>query len=149
VWKLNVTGTSCGFAVPIPGEISFEQTLCPGERITLALPVDLGGGACGGGAVSATETSIHFTCSGPYSEGSCTGTIQAVFDIALQPANGTLGGSGELKVQFEPGADCSSGYCYKLAITGQRISSTPDCPPPSGSQESFLGRVRTPIRSRG
>lgn len=151
VWELHLNASTC----PIPsipsGPVfsdSVVENLCPGDSIEFGLPIDLGGTGCENGTVTATETSLSFSCSGPYSEGGCTGTISANFNITISPANGTINGSGQVNVQFTSGVECPPSGCIQLTMTGTRISTTPDCTPVNAPKESFLTQALEKIRSQ-
>jgi hypothetical protein len=146
VWKLNVSGSYCDLPIPIY-EDSLVENLCPGDSIQFGLPIDLGGTGCDNGAVTATETSLSFSCSGPYSEGGCTGTINANFSITINATTGKMSGSGRVNVQFTSGGDCPTNYCIELTMTGDRISTTPNCPV-NATKESFLTEALEKIRSQ-
>jgi len=149
VWKLVLDGSVCDVPVPVPVPglpDTLIESLCPGDSLEFGLPISLPGTGCENGSLTATETSLSFSCSGPYSEGTCTGTISANFNITINPTNDTINGSGRVNIQLSGSLGCSN-YCIDLTMTGNRISTTPDCPV-NAPKESFLTQALERIRNQ-
>jgi hypothetical protein len=137
VWSVQLRGVFCNTAIVLL-DTTVTQDICPGD--SLSLPFDLGGSLCADGSLRATETSIQFTCDGPYQQVGCTGTMAMNLTISIAPAAGTMQGQGQAYVDF---SNCPD-LCLDLVITGNRIPGDPTCAAPKTESPLLAALRRAP-----
>jgi len=125
VWHVHVTGALCNTSIAV-----FDDTLvsdfCPGDP--LDAPFATFDSICTGGAFTATEQRITFSCSQDSVDlFNCFGRSTVNVQIDIDGPAGTLSGTGRLTIDGVPGNDCH--YCIDVALSGRRGPEVPTCPP--------------------
>jgi hypothetical protein len=137
VWALHLVAATCDPSIVLL-DTTVTGDICPGD--SLGLPFDLGDSLCTSGSVVATETSIRFSCTGPYEQGGCTGSASVGLSMSIDPTAGTMSGSGQAYIDS---GNCGD-LCVLLRIAGSRVPGEPSCAPakPAGSASPLLAAFR-------
>lgn len=136
VWQLHALATLCGTNFLL-ADTTATENICVGDTIRLPAGLDVSG-YCPGGSLSATATSIHFSCSHASTD-SCTGTLSVSLDLGINAAAGTISGTGRVFLDRTPNSIRCQDICVDLAFSGTRLpNQEPTCPP---AKAEWLGEI--------
>ena len=128
VWPLHVRATLCGTNYIIR-DTTITENICVGDTIGLPAGLDFSV-YCTGGSISATATSIHFSCSHALEDSGCTGTVSVRLDIGVNGSAGTIAGTGRVYLDRSPNSTQCQDICVDLVFSGTRVpNQEPTCPP--------------------
>ena len=136
VWQLHARATFCGTNY-ILADTTVTENICVGDTIGLPAGLDVSV-LCPGGSLTATATSIHFSCSHALQD-SCTGTLSVTLDLGINASAGTISGTGRVNLDRTPNSVQCQDICADLAFSGTRLpNQEPTCPP---AKAEWLGEI--------